>query len=423
MIARMTSFGVTPAGSVAVDVDRHPPRPRLGQRLRGQHVLDLARADAEREGAERAVGRRVAVAAHDRHARQRAALLGPDDVDDALAGVAHRVVGDAELGGVAAQRLDLLGRDLVGDRLVDVGRRDVVVLGGDGQLGPADAPPGQAQPLERLRAGDLVDEVEVDVEQVGLVRRRAARTTWRSQILAGSVAAVIGGRSLLVISNAEIAFLTHGQRIERRRARQGDRRAPRDRATTGRSRSSICRRRRAARATLHRLAVALERHGLLRRDQAGRFCLGLGLVALGNVASETFPIAALARPRLAELCQQTGESVQLYVRDGERRRCAVSFPSPHGLRWMVGEGALLPLHLGSAGRVLTGEVGRARLGRDGRGARARRGVGERADRRRRRPACSPPSASAARSSGSTRQPGKRFGADVVAAAADIAATL
>ena len=135
------------------------------------------------------------------------------------------------------------------------------------------------------------------------------------------------------------------------------------------------------RATLHRLAVALERHGLLRRDQAGRFCLGLGLVALGHVASETFPIAALARPRLAELCQQTGESVQLYVRDGERRRCAVSFPSPHGLRWMVGEGALLPLHLGSAGRVLTGEVGRARLGRDGRGARARRRLGERTGRR------------------------------------------
>ena len=132
---------------------------------------------------------------------------------------------------------------------------------------------------------------------------------------------------------------------------------------------------------------------------AGRFCLGLGLVALGHVASETFPIAARRRPRLAELCQQTGESVQLYVRDGERRRCAVSFPSPHGLRWMVGEGALLPLHLGSAGRVLTGE-----LGPDG--------WVETVEEREpgvasvsapipgRRPACSPPSASADRSSGS-----------------------
>jgi DNA-binding IclR family transcriptional regulator len=176
------------------------------------------------------------------------------------------------------------------------------------------------------------------------------------------------------------------------------------------------------RATLHRLAVALERHGLVRRDQAGRFCLGLGLVALGHVAGETFPVAALARPRLAELCQDTGESVQLYVRDGERRRCAVSFPSPHGLRWMVGEGALLPLHLGSAGRVLTGEVGR-------------HGWVETVEER--EPGVASVSAPIAPASAGilaavsvggpverlTRQPGKRFGADVVAAATDITAML
>ena len=91
MIARMTSLAVTPGGSVAVDRDAHPLRPGLRQRLRGEHVLDLARADAERQRAERAVGRGVAVAAHDGHARQRAALLGPDHVDDALVRVAHRV--------------------------------------------------------------------------------------------------------------------------------------------------------------------------------------------------------------------------------------------------------------------------------------------------------------------------------------------
>ena len=111
------------------------------------------------------------------------------------------------------------------------------------------------------------------------------------------------------------------------------------------------------RATLHRLAVALESHGLLRREASGRFCLGLGLVAFGAAAAHSFPIAGLARPRLVALCQQTGESVQLYVREGDRRRCAVSLPSPHGLRWIVSEGALLPLNLGSAGRVLIGELG------------------------------------------------------------------
>jgi DNA-binding IclR family transcriptional regulator len=176
------------------------------------------------------------------------------------------------------------------------------------------------------------------------------------------------------------------------------------------------------RATLHRLAVALERHGLLRRDHVGRFCLGLGLVALGHVASDSFPIAALSRPRLAVLCEETGESVQLYVRDGERRRCAVSFPSPHGLRWMVGEGALLPLHLGSAGRVLTGEVGRegwvetveereagvasvsAPIAAPSTGVLAAVSVGGPIERL-------------------SREPGKRFGAEVVEAAADIAATL
>ena len=111
MTARITSLAVTPAGSSPSTLDGHPLRPRLRQRLGGQHVLDLARADAEGERPERAVRGGVAVAADDGHARQRAALLGPDDVDDALAGVAHRVVRDAELGGVLAQHLDLAGRD------------------------------------------------------------------------------------------------------------------------------------------------------------------------------------------------------------------------------------------------------------------------------------------------------------------------
>ena len=176
------------------------------------------------------------------------------------------------------------------------------------------------------------------------------------------------------------------------------------------------------RATLHRLAVALERHGLLRRDQAGRFCLGLGLVALGNVAGETFPIAAPG-PAASRRAVPADRRERAALRPrGRAPRCAVSLPSPHGLRWMVGEGALLPLHLGSAGRVLIGRGRPPRLGRDGRGARARRGVGERTDRR------AVAGVLAAVSVGGpverlTRQPGKRFGADVVAAAADIAAAL
>ena len=53
---------------------------------------------------------------------------------------------------------------LVEERQAAVGRRDRVVGGGDGLAGPADADAAGAQPGEGLRAGDLVDEVEVDRE-------------------------------------------------------------------------------------------------------------------------------------------------------------------------------------------------------------------------------------------------------------------
>lgn len=107
------------------------------------------------------------------------------------------------------------------------------------------------------------------------------------------------------------------------------------------------------RATAHRLAAALEVHHLVRRDDVGRFCLGLELVALGRSAAEQFGLAAVAMPVLVGLRDGTGESVQLFVREDGMRRCVVSLQSPHGLRWIVPEGSLLPLDAGSAGRVLS----------------------------------------------------------------------
>lgn len=114
-----------------------------------------------------------------------------------------------------------------------------------------------------------------------------------------------------------------------------------------------------SRATAHRLAVALEQHGMLRRTDDGRFALGLHLVALGRAAAEQFPLATAARPALVALREATGESVQLYVRDGEQRVCVAALESPHGLRTIVPVGAALPMDVGSAGRVLAGEVPRS----------------------------------------------------------------
>ncbi len=134
-------------------------------------MLDLARADADGECGEGAVGTGVAVPADDRHARQRGALLRPDDMHDPLPMVLHAEIGlHMELAHVLVERLDLQARDGIGDALVAVGRGDVVVGGRDHR---ADAPRlamGNFQALERLRARHLVHEVAVDVKKRRPVR-------------------------------------------------------------------------------------------------------------------------------------------------------------------------------------------------------------------------------------------------------------
>jgi DNA-binding IclR family transcriptional regulator len=110
-----------------------------------------------------------------------------------------------------------------------------------------------------------------------------------------------------------------------------------------------------SRPTAHRLAVALETHGMVRRDGDGRFTLGPRALALGQAAAATYPLRDAALPALRELRDVTGESVQLYVRDGDRRVCVASLETPHGLRTIVAAGASLPLDVGSAGAVLREE--------------------------------------------------------------------
>ena len=176
------------------------------------------------------------------------------------------------------------------------------------------------------------------------------------------------------------------------------------------------------RATAHRLAVALEKHGLLRRDGDGRFDLGPELAAWGRAASERYPLAAMAFPVLERLREASGESVQLFVREGNQRRCVLSLQSPHALRWIVPEGVLFPLDAGSAGRVLMGEVNSGgwvasveerEAGVASVSAPVRAGDGS--------------IVAAVSVSGPidrmTRQPGKRFGALVVDVAADVSRRL
>lgn len=107
------------------------------------------------------------------------------------------------------------------------------------------------------------------------------------------------------------------------------------------------------RATVHRLASALEQHGMVRRASDGRFALGYRVVALARTIDGLDALSDIARPHLQRLSDRSGESAQLYVRDGDDRICVDVAESAHGLRTIVAVGARLTLALGSAGRALT----------------------------------------------------------------------
>jgi DNA-binding IclR family transcriptional regulator len=179
------------------------------------------------------------------------------------------------------------------------------------------------------------------------------------------------------------------------------------------------------RATAHRLATALVAHGLARRDDEGRFSLGLRLIGLGHAAAEALPGWLDARPALERLRGETAESVQLYVRDGDERVCVESLEAPHELRTIVPVGARLPLDRGSAGHVLRP------------GARPATSPGWIESVGERQPGVASVSAPVVDPSGrvvaavsvsgpldrTTRTPGRRYGAAVAGAAARISASL
>lgn len=108
-----------------------------------------------------------------------------------------------------------------------------------------------------------------------------------------------------------------------------------------------------SRSTAHRLAGALEAHGLLGRDPGGRWRLGLRLLALGTRAGQALrdALREVARPALERLRDRTGESAQLFVRVGDSRVCVEVAESDRELRTTVPLGAELPLTAGSAGKV------------------------------------------------------------------------
>ncbi len=198
-----------------------------------------------------------------------------------------------------------------------------------------------------------------------------------------------------------------------------------------------------ARPTAHRLAVALEHHRMVGRDLQGRFILGPRLAELASAAGEDRLLAA-AGPVLAALRDHTGESAQVYRRQGDQRVCVAAAERPIGLRDSIPVGSALTMLAGSAAQVLLAWEEPDRLHRGLHGARfsattlsgvRRRGWAQSIGEREAgvasvsAPIRGPSGRVVAAVSVSgpverfTRQPGRQHAAAVVAAAAQLTAVL
>lgn len=108
-----------------------------------------------------------------------------------------------------------------------------------------------------------------------------------------------------------------------------------------------------AKSTTSRLMMALERNGLVRRDGSGRFSPGEVFVSYAWRGGAEADLVSVAQPVLAQLGEQTGETVNLGVpRDGGLVEQIAQVDSRYligGTNWV---GLTVPLHCAALGKVL-----------------------------------------------------------------------
>jgi hypothetical protein len=153
----------------------------------------------ERHRAERAVRRRVAVAARDRHPGLRESEVGTDHVDDSLPVIVQASHLHAEVTAVALERRDHVFGEHVQERALPLARRDDVIDRRERAIGARHFPPADAQRIERLRRGDFVNEVKAD-EQLSLAGRQL-RTVWRSHTFWRSVFPIASVQDHLIVAS------------------------------------------------------------------------------------------------------------------------------------------------------------------------------------------------------------------------------
>jgi DNA-binding IclR family transcriptional regulator len=117
--------------------------------------------------------------------------------------------------------------------------------------------------------------------------------------------------------------------------------------------SELSRRLGLGKSAVHRLLTTLLAEGLVEQDpRTGGYRLGIVMFELGEAVKVHLDLHAAAGPVLAQLREQTGESSQVGVLDGDEVVYVDRLESAHTLRLFTETGRRVPAHCTSSGKVL-----------------------------------------------------------------------
>lgn len=106
--------------------------------------------------------------------------------------------------------------------------------------------------------------------------------------------------------------------------------------------------------TIHRLLRTLVSLGYVRQLPNRRYGLGPRLIRMGEVASGQ--LGAWARPHLASVVEQLGETANMAILDGDMATYVAQVPSAHSMRMFTEVGRRVHTHASGVGKAMLAQL-------------------------------------------------------------------
>jgi DNA-binding IclR family transcriptional regulator len=115
-----------------------------------------------------------------------------------------------------------------------------------------------------------------------------------------------------------------------------------------------------AKSTVHRHIGTLQRRGYVVRED-GEYQVGLRFAKLGNHAQERNEAYVLAKSKVSELAEETGERAQFIVEEDDYAVYAYVDHGKYAVRTAPGPGSRIPIHTAASGKAILAHLPRERV--------------------------------------------------------------